>query len=555
MRANRLRRREIPLAQQKRCNDADCRKHDLEPVAHPERGEYRRRCEHKRPRQNFRQKPARKPEVLGPDPHLIEEESRRQSEHQNQRGRAPEGAPHDQCIADDGECKCETREIQIGEHANRMRVLRGQRAARLAEKQRVNGTNRDDRYQRRRKKRSNRRRHAWLSTCPDQRAGSDPGQRNRRQLDRVERLNIPDRAAEVRPQLGQVIHARRGNPRRQHHEEPGACSVAAYMCEQRRRDRSADSQHAGKAGEQGEPEQRRGDGPEEAVVVFVRVGVREQRAEEQRLRDDFRVRVARVPRLDDVHAEQAAAAAAGTGPIKRPAAKYTARTPRIAHHAVTRRVPVTPSNPYAMAIQTGYPCGNWPVTVPAIGIAQMKSHEANAVEVRVGVGRKKQVARRHRHRRRDAVGRHERSPLRDLNTLVHVHARVAPTQHVFSGRRGEIHPSAGGNQYRREYGSPVRPRERSRRGAGCRVIPAPERPQATALHHTTRAQRIRAQRGEHERDGRRDDDADDDRPEQAFFGRQRGTLRAFGNRQPEDDRAGQIRDRRAATRWCSAFVR
>ena len=40
------------------------------------------------------------------------------------------------------------------------------------------------------------------------------------------------------------------------------------------------------------------------IVVLVRVGVREQRREDQRLRDDLGIRVARVPCLNDVYAKQ-----------------------------------------------------------------------------------------------------------------------------------------------------------------------------------------------------------------------------------------------------------
>ena len=102
-------------------------------------------------------------------------------------------------------------------------------------------------------------------------------------------------------------------------------------------------------------------------LLHVRTRARARRGD-QCLRDDFGVRIARVPRLDDMDAKQGGRGCARNGADQTLAAKLDpVRTARIAHHAMTRRAPVTPSNPYAMAIQTGYPCGNWPVTVPAFG--------------------------------------------------------------------------------------------------------------------------------------------------------------------------------------------
>ena len=74
------------------------------------------------------------------------------------------------------------------------------------------------------------------------------------------------------------------------------------MREQRCGNGGADGEHDWKSREQRETQQRRRDGSEERVIVLVRVGVREQRGEEQRLGDDLRIRIARVPRLYDVHA-------------------------------------------------------------------------------------------------------------------------------------------------------------------------------------------------------------------------------------------------------------
>ena len=79
-------------------------------------------------------------------------------------------------------------------------------------------------------------------------------------------------------------------------------------------------------------------------------------------------------------------------------------------------------------------------------------------------------------------------------------------------------------------------------------MPARARPQAATLQHHEPLEGIRAHRRERKRDCRRDDDADDDRPEQAFVGGQRRALRAVGDWQPEDDRAGQIGDRDQMTR-------
>ena len=143
---------------------------------------------------------------------------------------------------------------------------------------------------------------------------------------------------------------------------------------------------------------------------------------------------------------RAAAAAAGSGPISRLPAKYTVKTPRIAHHAMTRRVPVRPSRPYAIAIQMGYPCGNWPRNGAGFRVAQMESHEADAVVARVVVLREKEIAHRRRHCRGDPVGGDEGPALRDLDALVDVHARIASAYDLFSSRRSEIHPPTSHNQ-------------------------------------------------------------------------------------------------------------
>ena len=180
-----------------------------------------------------------------------------------------------------------------------------------------------------------------------------------------------------------------------------------------------------------------------------------------------------------------AAAAAGSGPMRRVPAKYTASTPRMAHHAITRRVPVTPSSPYAIAIQIGYPCGNWPVTVPASGSRRVESHEPDAVVVRIRVGRKEEIAHRRRHSRGNAVSRDERLPLRDLDALVSYTRpdrarrgrirrparRSTSTRRLRPAQQGALRSSAAG--------------EPRHQGADCPAKRAQPPPQPRRLHPTS----------------------------------------------------------------------
>ena len=175
----------------------------------------------------------------------------------------------------------------------------------------------------------------------------------------------------------------------------------------------------------------------------MRVGVRKQPGEEQRLRDDLGIRIARVPRLYDVDAEQArrrrrrkradestCREVHGQDAQNRPPCDHSPR----AGHAIQ---PVRDRNPHRIALRelAGHRTG--------IRIAQVKPHEANAVVIRILVRRKKQIARRCRDGRCKSVDGDERLPLRDLNALAHVHAGIASAQHVFRCRNGEVHPDAG----------------------------------------------------------------------------------------------------------------
>ena len=56
-----------------------------------------------------------------------------------------------------------------------------------------------------------------------------------------------------------------------------------------------------------------------------------------------------------------------------------------------------------MAIDAGNRCGNWPTTVPVVGVLDEKPHEAHAVVVGPLMRRKEQVARERRHRGDDRI--------------------------------------------------------------------------------------------------------------------------------------------------------
>ena len=126
------------------------------PSRHPDRREDRGGYEDERAWQDLGEKPAREPELLRPDSHLVEEKRRQCRDHQNQRRRPPERSPHDQRIADQGEDERGAREIQVREHANGMRVVGSQPAARLAQEERVQAADRHARDQRDRQDRVNR---------------------------------------------------------------------------------------------------------------------------------------------------------------------------------------------------------------------------------------------------------------------------------------------------------------------------------------------------------------------------------------------------------------
>ena len=158
-----------------------------------------------------------------------------------------------------------------------MRVVGSQPAARLAQEERVQAADRDARDQRDRQDRANRRGHSWPPARPDQGARRDRGERKRSELKRREQLDVCDRPSEVGSQLREVVRARGENPRRQRDEESSAGPVAAHVREQRCRDRSADAQHDGKSGEQGEAEQRRRR-PARRIDPHLRARMRERAA-------------------------------------------------------------------------------------------------------------------------------------------------------------------------------------------------------------------------------------------------------------------------------------
>ncbi len=114
----------------------------------------------------------------------------------------------------------------------------------------------------------------------------------------------------------------------------------------------------------------------------------------------------------------------------------------MAHHAMTRRAPLTPSRAYAIAIQTGYPCGNRPLTV----LVQVKAHVSDAVGPRAWIGGKKQIPRRLRHTGCETVEGHERTTLRDLHSFAHIDARIPSADLLYSaGGTAKVHPNAERN--------------------------------------------------------------------------------------------------------------
>ena len=161
--------------------------------------------------------------------------------------------------------------------------------------------------------------------------------------------------------------------------------MAAHMGEQRRGDGCADTQHDRKSREQGEAEQRGRDGPEEPIVVFVRVGVRKQRRKQQSLGDDLGIRVARIPCLNDVYAKQASCRGrrnwsdqAASCEVHRENAQN--RPPRNDTPSARDTIQsVRDGDPHGIALR------KLSRHRASVGIAQMKSHEANAVIIRITV--------------------------------------------------------------------------------------------------------------------------------------------------------------------------
>ncbi len=174
----------------------------------------------------------------------------------------------------------------------------------------------------------------------------------------------------------------------------------------------------------------------------MRVGVREQRSKEERLRDDFGIRVAGVPRLNHVYTQQAGRC------CRRDRADQTVRDE--VHGNDTENGPpgndLPRSRDAVQAIRDGDPDRISLWKLPADGacfrIAQMKAHVADAVKAFVAVIREKQVARFRGYAGGNRIDGDERSPLGYLDALAHIHARVAASEHVLCRRDCEVHPRA-----------------------------------------------------------------------------------------------------------------
>ena len=117
--SNRQRCGQIAMAQQQRgenAGDTECNSRRLARIKpwpfQPERREHGRRCKDQRAGQDFREETACKPEVFCPDPHLVEEDRRQRSDHQDERGRTPERSPYQHRVTGQGKSKPHRREIQ-----------------------------------------------------------------------------------------------------------------------------------------------------------------------------------------------------------------------------------------------------------------------------------------------------------------------------------------------------------------------------------------------------------------------------------------------------------
>ncbi len=204
--------------------------------------------------------------------------------------------------------------------------------------------------------------------------------------------------AEVWSKLRDVVHARRATPGRQRNQEACAGPAAIHRCEQGGRNRRTCRRNGLKASEECETQQRCGHRAEKPIFVLVRIGVAEKRCKQKSLCDDFRIGVARVPRLDDVDREQTSGGSGGERP-------YQPRAREVhGQHTENRPPGDNPPRPgnAVKSIRDRYP--DWislrklPADDPRVRIAQVKAHETQAVVPGVAVARKKQVARGSGHR-------------------------------------------------------------------------------------------------------------------------------------------------------------
>jgi hypothetical protein len=168
---------------------------------------------------------------------------------------------------------------------------------------------------------------------------------------------------------------------------------------------------------------------------------------------------------------------------------------------------------------------------PGLGVDQVEPHEPVAVVLGDAVRREKQIPGGRRDARDDRILVEERTALRDLDSFVHIDARIPAADHVLRGR--EEAPRS-----QREENN----RKEERQGRPPRRRPQPQVQSRDRSHkcgdgHVDDEQALEGvapQVREGHRGGERNAQAHHHGPEEPFLGVEAGAPIARGNRSAED---------------------
>ena len=428
-----------------------------EPPQRP--GERRGRREEQRAGKDHRQEPPRHPEVLRDDADLVEEEQREDGDRDEERRIAPEALAREQRVAEQRRQERREREVEVRERPQRVGVVVGQLAARLAEEERVDRRCAD--HERASSDRGaapdhGRQRRDCARRRPAPPSASASASRERGVLPPRQVAREDDRQVGVRAHRAEQVRpaSEHGRGERTPRERPAHAAARRPPPSASAGQHAGDAEHGVEAQEQQQAEQQAGDRREERD--------RRRRARARSRAAPRRAAPAsRLRRSDSARTRPAIDVAASAGrrgrrpparPTSRAPAKYTASTPRIAHTPTVRRAPGQAVEAVADRNRCGKEVRKLADDRARVRVLDEEPHERGRCSSRSRCSRRKeQVAREVRHRRRRPDrGRRARRAARSGSPSLMYDAGILAADDVF--RRREEPPqrqaatSASGTQ-------------------------------------------------------------------------------------------------------------